>query len=305
MDVAHCCKPITDPALKAHVMRVLDSVGLHPMQRHATVLTEKTIHKVCSTPHVICMKSSGRSYFAVMTRWYHNCMILVEKRIVRPNDTPVMIFAPMLFADSVFNGTVMDVEVIHAVYAFECLINDVAMCEGTDVRNHQFIHRLDTLAALLYHKHKASALDPLRMRIKRFFNTNQLEDLIRFSQDLPYPSNGIMIKPAFSYGGVHLFLTDPRSGEEKHGAVADHRRPMAKAGRPRIEVLVVVRGQTPDDYRTTEGSQLLVQSLEDSMALRGVFRGVPPCGQVKLRCEWNERFKKWRPVLVKPSSAAS
>lgn len=277
------------------------------VRRHyETFDKEHSVRKIRSNSHLACLKSNGNPYFLLLTRINHvNTCVFIDKKIQHGYLLPRMIIVRLPFDDSLFRGnTLFEGEMVLSEDKKDCrfLLNDIFAYKGKQLANTNFVNRLNTLYAVLENEYEPSHNRFFRMEVKRYVSCEELDELVGgFAKSLPYTNRGVIFKPMFvKFRDILYNFEDglvKSTVRVKYGEANKFITPEEVTRSFKIK-----NTTDPDVYELYDevtndlvGSPL-VNTLQVSKYLGGIFRDARACSAPSLRCRFNDRFKRWEPI---------
>ena len=181
-------------------------------------------------------------------------------------------------------------------------MNDIFAYKGKQLANTNFVNRLNTLYAVLENEYEPSHNRFFRMEVKRYVSCEKLDELVGgFAKSLPYTNRGVIFKPMFvKFRDILYNFEDglvKSTVRVKYGEANKFITPEEVTRSFKIK-----NTTDPDVYELYDevtndlvGSPL-VNTLQVSKYLGGIFRDARACSAPSLRCRFNDRFKRWEPI---------
>jgi hypothetical protein len=211
---------------KRRILEDLQSrFGVKILSKHHDAFHAGMVQRLNDNPHLMCIRSNGNPYLLFLTRLnFVNQCIFIDKKIQQGYSLPRMIVVRLSFADELFEGTLMEGEMINpdakpqgppaglAGLAGQAgqgragggggdwlfMFSDLIACEGAHLQNHNTVRRLNTLYSLLSSKYVREPCDVCEFQVKQYFTYDQFNTmLVDFIPSLPYTCRGIYFKPLF------------------------------------------------------------------------------------------------------------
>lgn len=184
--------------------------GVKILSKHHDAYHAGMMHRLNDNPHLMCIRSNGNPYFLFLTRLnFVNQCIFIDKKIQHGYSLPRMIVVRLSFADELFEGTLMEGEMINpganptvsgggggGDWLF--LFSDLIGSEGIHLHNHNAVRRLNMLYTMLRSQYTREPCDVCAFQVKQYFTYDQFNTmLVDFIPSLSYTCRGIYFKPLF------------------------------------------------------------------------------------------------------------
>lgn len=262
-----------------------------------------------------------------------NIIYFVDKKVQPGYEKPRIILGRGLFADALFNGTILDGEMVRRTDrpGWIFLVNDVIAYCGEHLQAISLPKRIQYAYEIF---HKMYLPDPLMdvcsYSIKRYMLPTQ-EDigrLVSLSKTLPYTNRGIYlwshnsrVKPKlFNFDeslikSVYRKVKDCPDFRERDNSESPKQQPAAPPPAPTVStssitspaegerLLWLRKTENPDIYDvfTTQQCQeklgtAYVRTLMMSKTLRAVFKDLTVATSILFTCSYNTQFEKWVPL---------
>ena len=236
-DISFCdtvCQNIVAAEYKQWVLDELETrFDAGVIRKHHTRLDGHSLERIKRHPHIACLRSNGNPYLVFLTRCnMKNVCIFVDKKVQAGYTLPRMVLAAFQFDDALFDGTVLDGEMVRcdanahvrdaAATAAACsasaqggatatvaaerhgcpdwvfLINDIYGHMGAALGDTSVVDRQRLVARVLETSFRPSGNDVCSLQQKRFFRVTELRALASdFASGLPYGSRGVLFKPLY------------------------------------------------------------------------------------------------------------
>ena len=323
---------ILDQLEKKYQIRIL--------QRHWFRLDEQQFRYVQSIPHQACIRSNGNPYFLYFTRYEDvNQIMYIDKKVQPGYQKPRIILTKGMFDDVIFENTLLEGEMVKdKQQQWVFLINDVLMYQGKYLKDIPLPQRLACAHEMLSKYYTPDeVMDVCTYQVKKYVPCvqDQIEELIQFSEKLPYTNRGIyfvplqmkykpklinfndeLIKTVFrKVKDCPEFMEKPKHTEESHSSTPRSSTPPLEEETQEIskgmglsleenEKMVWLRKtEQPDvyDMYEHENSQqkmgiASVPTLATSKMLRAVFKNLNVATSICFVCRFDKTFQKWIPT---------
>jgi hypothetical protein len=154
--------------------------------------------RLCQKPHIMSLRSNGNPYFLYLTRYNDiNQCIFIDKKIQQGYIYPRMVLVKFWFDNDLFSNTLLDGEMIKTESGrWDFLLNDLLIQGG--VKNQlPFTNRIQSLYHMLKTMFQPDVQDICQLKIKRFFEYSEYDDMLKFCRNLEYTSRGVYFTPEF------------------------------------------------------------------------------------------------------------
>lgn len=272
---------------------ILDDLGsrfrVAPLSRRADFIGDGTRRdtgaRLGESPSVMHLQSTGTAYVLFLTRvGFQQVALLIDRKVKNGFVYPKMISIHLMFADELFDGTVMTGELIKGFSEWIFLVDDVLAVGGRRVAGGMFRERYSTGCELIKSRHTRYASDMFALCMKSFFQVNRLDEMLTTAKYMPYKIKGVCVR-----------------------STGPHKRDMffpISVDRVAARALYLASFAADDAFSVHEGpgedapsvGNAHIQSIEASHFLKATFEGVPYGTRVPVVCEWSESFKRWQPV---------
>ena len=300
------------------------------LQKHWFSLDDQQFQYVKKIPHAVCIRSNGNPYYLYFTKYEDvNQMMYIDKKVQPGYQKPRIILSKGQFADCVFDNTLLEGEMVkdnHHQWVF--LINDVIIYKGKSLKDLPLPERLAYGYEMFNQYYQQDTyMDVCQFQMKKYVPTTQkaIEELLTFSESLPYTSRGIYFYPyPMKYKpklinfndelikSVYRKVKDTPDFIEKQNipeSIAFEQLTPSIKSIPTISlsdterVIWLKKTEQPDIYDLYEAENAMqkmgiacVPSLMVSKMLRQVFKNMNVATAVPFKCEFNKQFDKWVPL---------
>ena len=300
------------------------------LQKHWFSLDDQQFQYVKKIPHAVCIRSNGNPYYLYFTKYEDvNQMMYIDKKVQPGYQKPRIILSKGQFADSIFENTLLEGEMVkdnHQQWLF--LINDVIIYKGKSLKDLALPERLKYGYELFSQSYQQDTyMDVCQFQMKRYVPTTQkaIEELLLFSESLPYTSRGIYFypypmkyKPKLINFNDELIKSVYRKVKDTPDFMEKQTLPdpvtvetpitISKPIVPILEsdtekVIWLKKTEQPDIYDLYDVENAphkigiaCVPSLMISKMLRHVFKNMNVATAVPFKCQFDKRFDKWVPI---------
>jgi len=193
---------IKDIKFKEKILQELEqNYNIKIIQKHFEKFDiNKSLEKIYKFPYILSLKTNGNPYLLYLTKINNiNQIIFIDKKIQSGYTIPRIILSNFTFADELFNGTLIDGEMIKLQQEkWLFLINDIYGYKGYSLQNIELIERINILYNLFEQEYKYDSFDICSFQIKKYFKVQELEYMINdFMEKLQYNCRGIYFCPKY------------------------------------------------------------------------------------------------------------
>ena len=290
--------------------------GIKYNSRYAKVFNQQ-YSKNLNNPHVFFLKTSGTPYLLFLTQINNtNYCFLIDKKTNNKYNYPKILIVPYDFHNDLYKGTLFECELIKDKNNNWLLgINDIYCSEGKNLNKVIIIDRINTVNSILDTKFKQSNYSNIcPIFVKKYFDYN----LIRYVKDkfipsLPYNIRGIYFIPLrVDYSNI-LYLFSKSDGNSQNmntmnTIIKNNTNTMNTMNNSNqsndTKVFRIMKTMKPDVYELylKDNNNLikkgiaLIQTTELSQKVLSYFKDKDPTIEVKVECNYDKHFKKWKPV---------
>jgi hypothetical protein len=186
---------------KASILRELEDVHKTKIiQRHHERFTDGHIQKLSSNPYLVTVRTNGNPYLVFLTRInLVNQCVLIDKKVQQGYSSPRMIIARFGFDDDLFDGTLLDGEMVSdsgGKWIF--LVGDIFTHRGNHMNNVDVVRRINLVYDILGNMFRPDAFDVCGFQVKSYFSYEDIGKMLtEFVPSLPYTCRGVYFKPSF------------------------------------------------------------------------------------------------------------
>ena len=321
---------ITENEAKKYILNQMNILcsGIQYKSRYAKVYNEQYSRNL-RNPHIVCLKSSGTPYLLFLTQINDtNYCFLIDKKIKEGYDYPKIFILPFHFHGSLFQGSLYECELLRdRSKKWSILIGDTYYHKGKSQKNIIVMDRINRIHQMVSEEFTESDFTKTcPLKVKKYFDYKDVRDIMKdFVPNLSYDIRGLYFVPLrCSYSKIlYLFPKGPKSPGSgsnertqtpKTVAVQSSKakpqkpanksqslkRPVVKSTDKTYRIMKTMKPDVYELYGLNEGdlSRLglaLVQTMDESQMLFDLFEGLGMCDEVKVKCCYNQKFKKWEP----------
>jgi hypothetical protein len=306
-----------------------DQFKFKVIQKHHERYTDAILCKLNNNPHLISVRTNGNPYLLYLTKFnFVNQCIFIDKKIQSGYYYPRMIISKFRFDDDLFNGTLLDGEMVKdkdGTWIF--MINDIIGHKGNFLENVNLVKRMNILYTLLKTQYIADEHDVCIFQVKKYFKYDELENIIEeFIPQLKYTCRGVYFKPLFlkfrdillnfddsliqkvmrkKYKSVSSFLlledTEKIMATESQASLT--RSISTNFNQLKEKQFYVKKTSQPDVYELYDidnklNSTACMPSLKTSKMMRALFQDKNITDKIIMLCELSDKFNKWIPLHV-------
>jgi|LakMenEpi03Aug12_release.lakeMendotaPanAssembly.Ray.scaffolds.fasta_scaffold266744_2 hypothetical protein len=203
-EISFCDKVAYNIKSDDYKKTVLDDLynlfGFKVVQKHFDKFSEMSMTNLCKNPHLLTVRTNGNPYLLYLTKYnFANQCIFIDKKIQHGYFYPRMIIAKLWFDDSLFEGTLLDGEMIKTNDgSWEYIINDIISERRNDMNKVNIAKRATRLYEILSSMYIEDDTCCCKIRVKKFFTYEQLPYIINeYIPSLDYTCRGIYFRPLY------------------------------------------------------------------------------------------------------------
>ena len=201
--------------------------GIRILQRHWFRLDETTAPQLQKSPHWACLRSNGNPYYMYLTKFDDvNIVYFVDKKVQPGYEKPRIILGRGLFADELFQGTILDGEMVRRTDqpGWLFLVNDAIAYCGENLQATPLPKRIQCAYDMFHKMYTPNPfMDVCSFAIKQYALATQegINGLVTLSKRLPYTNRGIYLWSHHSRVKPKLFNFDESLIKSVHRKVKD------------------------------------------------------------------------------------
>ena len=168
-----------------------DKSRIRITDKNYRILNYNTLHHLNKYPHLVSLSTYGKKFLLGLIQVDdRNQTLFIDKK------KEMMIYMPMNFADSLYQGTIFDGELIKDNQGkWYYFISDIYLYKGKPTFKIILEDRIKLVKKILEKDFKESDVDFCKFIMKEYFPYQYLEDLCNSYVDtLPYKCSGIVFK---------------------------------------------------------------------------------------------------------------
>lgn len=280
-----------------------------------------TIQKLTKNPHMMSLRTNGNIYYMILFRYGEtNMTLMVDKKIQQGYFLPRIIIVRTGFDESLFtNYTIFEGEMVKCINNnWSFIIADIITLKGKLFKDVNMMKRINIIYDILGKQYKECPIDVFKIKVKKYFNYSDIQDMMNIKDTLPYTTRGILFKPMFQKFRDILLNFDAtliekiNSCKNPNTSSIDFNMNSTHGGKkvtttdtnPTIyedKYFDVKKTNKPDIYELYENDRFVdiacVPTMKASMLLRNAFISNKTMEHKKLLFRYNNRFThKWVPV---------
>ena len=333
MDISFCSKVATNIVLGDAKQLIIDNFkdlisdnGFfgNSGYRYANIINSKSISYLSKQPHIISLKTGGSNYFLFLTKINGvNKCLFIDRKTKKGYTLPRIITANFRFSDVLFDGTVLDGELVRDKKDnWMFLLSNIITYKGENVSGN-LATRYNKMYELLTKYYKEDPhFDICYLRVKKLFTYNDYDKMmLQYIPKCGYEIKGLYFNSVNPKLSNHLFMYPNNTKERRNARAGD----ADTRGRKNGEKESASSGTGSGSCSGEDGGELQVTATfiiktTDKPDIYNLFcmdgstisdYGIAYIGKMKtskmlkkwfseneakdclVSCEFNERFKKW------------
>lgn len=315
---------------KRNLNDTLKSYNVDILKKHFEKYTEHSDARIKQKPHLLSLKSNGNPYVLFLTKFNDvDTCIFVDKKIQHGYFLPRMIIDRLSFHSELFSNTIIDGEMVKVTEdEWVYLMNDIFVYKSRRTNRYALSDRLKLLNKILSSKYFPIPFQKYSVQIKKYFQNDELDEVMKFKDSLKYTCRGLQYKPTTStfryilknfndsliadvkrvkYSETNKFLEgtpnvpfiEPSVNTTKKNSNTTMQQPASDL---QLKTFSLQKTERPDVYNIfdpktdTQMGIASVSTMATSKMLRSAFNDVNLNEKIKFDCSYSERFSKWVPV---------
>lgn len=254
---------------------------------------------------MMCLRSKGNPYYLFLTKidHVHPVCIFIDKKVKPGHTYPRMVLYPLNFCESTFNDTLIEGEMVKPVLEndnWTFLIHDLLVYKGSIYyKFFDLPSRINMASKFINLDHVVNLKnDPCTFKIKRYFNNDELEQVLKSADGC----RGVYIRDMKLPGSRDLLLRfDYVFGEKEGNPRLRHEFWVFKTDKPDVYGIIgpsMIKNSSKENFITEYTDTACVPSMKVSIYLRKLFESKEPHKEgILLTCEFNPCFEKWIPLI--------
>jgi hypothetical protein len=178
--------------------------GFSVVQKHHERYSDRLLPMLQKNPHLVSVKTNGNPYLLYLTKYnFANQCIFIDKKIQHGYFFPRMIIAKLWFDDALFNGTLLDGEMIKTSNGglWHFVINDIIFETGQQFQQlttWNLIKRMNRVYNILETMYREDEVSCCILRVKKYFTYEEIPYISdTFMKTLDYTCRGLYFKPLY------------------------------------------------------------------------------------------------------------
>ena len=333
MDISFCSKVATNIVLGDAKQLIIDNFkdlisdnGFfgNSGYRYANIINSKSISYLSKQPHIISLKTGGANYFLFLTKINGvNKCLFIDRKTKKGYTLPRIITANFRFSDVLFDGTVLDGELVRDKKDnWMFLLSNIITYKGENVSGN-LATRYNKMYELLTKYYKEDPhFDICYLRVKKLFTYNDYDKMmLQYIPKCGYEIKGLYFNSVNPKLSNHLFMYPNNTKERRNAQAGDNDTRGRKNGRK--ESASSANGTGPssgEDGMELQVTATFIIKTTDKPDIYNLFcmdgstiseYGIAYIGKMKtskmlkkwfaeneskdclVSCEFSERFKKW------------
>lgn len=321
--------------VKQSILNDLESFGIKIIQKHYKEITKDTMYILNNNPHLISVRTNGNPYLIYFTRRNNvNQCIFIDKKVQQGYFYPRMILIKIWFSDELFNGTILDGEMVkdnNNKWLF--ITSDILVHDNEIMTSINLVKRLHVLVHIFKNQYMYDPwVSHCDFQIKKYFEYKLLDHVKNeYIPSLPYTTRGLIFKSLHlkfkdfllnfdndliksvkrkKYKHTSEFIMNispdeveakiPKSKEKiiKHENLSSY----SNNGSSDTKAFYCKKTNVPDVYELEdENNQVSIACVPTLKVSKMLREGMINCNVVEkivVSCTWNEKFTKWMPIKI-------
>jgi hypothetical protein len=322
MDISFCSKVATNIVLGDAKQLIIDNFkdlisnnGFfgNSGYRYANIINSKSISYLSKQPHIISLKTGGANYFLFLTKINGvNKCLFIDRKTKKGYTLPRIITANFRFSDVLFDGTVLDGELVRDKKDnWMFLLSNIISYKGENVSGNLATRYNKMYELLTKHYKEDPDFDICYMRVKKLFTYNEYDKMmLQYIPKCGYEIKGLYFNSVNPKLSNHLFMY-PNNTKERRGGRDDHHsgsrtkpsdtsESKENQGIQVTATFIIKPTDKPDIYNLycMDGSTVSmygiahISKMKISKMLKKWF-SENESKDCLVSCEFSERFKKW------------
>tara|TARA_Y100000389_G_scaffold204963_1_gene261310 strand:+ start:3784 stop:4770 length:987 start_codon:yes stop_codon:yes gene_type:complete len=306
--------------IKTKILEELEEkYSIKIIQKHYYRLTDESVKHIVATPHLVTIRSQGNPYLLYFTRYEDKEIIyLLDKKIHPGYVLPRIIIGRGLYNKDIFNGTVIDGEMVKVGKNWIFLMNDIISYKGEHLRTKNLPERLSIMYEMLEKEYtEDETMDMYSYMIKKYANlcVDSLDKIIKenyiynirgiyfWAYNLKYKPKLVNIDDTLIKDVIIKSKEIPEFVMNKPEITKEEITKTEIIKPDTIKILTFSKTDTPDIYNVIDDKNeklgyACIQSQKTSKMVRDEFKETSANMTVKFKCELNKKWNKWEPLEV-------
>ena len=312
---------------KKEILDQIEGYGVKIIQKHFEKFSKDSIGVLQNNPHLICTKTNGNPYLLYLTRYNGvNQCIFIDKKVQQGYFYPRMILVKAWFDDDLFDGTLIDGEMVKdKENRWLYIMNELIVNANVVLTNMNLIRRTEILEEILTKKYMR---DPwiayCEFQMKKYFHYEKIQYVIEeFVPSLPYTVRGLIFKSLHlkfkdvlmnfddnlikkvqrtKFKHVSDFLVDTQMLQEKINVQDTPSLSHTVICKEGEKVFFCKKTSTPDVYELQDDTDVIHIACVPTFKISTMMReGMAHCNvmdRIRVVCKWIDKFNKWMPISI-------
>ena len=288
--------------------------------RYANIINGKSISYLSKQPHIISLKTGGANYFLFLTKINGvNKCLFIDRKTKKGYTLPRIITANFRFSDVLFDGTVLDGELVRDKNDnWMFLLSNIITYKGDNVSGNLATRYNKMYELLTKHYKEDPHFDICYLRVKKLFTYNDYDKMmLQYIPKCGYEIKGLYFNSVNPKLSNHLFMYPNNTKERRNARNGNsdtnrHKNSVTDSpssnnvsgdGEGNIQVsatFIIKTTDKPDIYNLycMDGSTIseygiaYIGKMKTSKMLKKWF-AENEGKDCLVSCEFSERFKKW------------
>ncbi len=205
--IQFCNQPqieLKDIELQKEVLSSIQKMGTYNIDaKYYDFLNYKNVNQINETDFKICTSSFGKKYNLYLKNMNNkNYCIFLNKK------TKQMILGKFTFALSLFDGTLMDGELVkNSRNEWFFLINDLIYYEGKNMIIDKFENRQNVLKHMIETQYRYESSNHCKIFIKKYVDMKYMNDFVKmYIPKLSYKCSGLVFRNVYNFSSNYTYI---------------------------------------------------------------------------------------------------
>ena len=287
--------------LKEYILKDLKlRTGIDYKSRYAKVFNE-LYKKNLKNPHLICLKSYGNPYLLFLTKINNvNYCLLIDKKVKKGHIYPKMYIVLYRFKEELFNGTLLETELVRDnSNNWILLISDIYYNKEKSTNEIKITERVNSINNILENEFVDDNFTNIcPIQIKKYFDTNETENIINFINKLNYKIRGYYFIPINVVHSNILYMFSEKDINDIYSITEENKRlifRIIKTAKPEIYELYL---NSKDNIKKI--GYAYISNYDKSKYIKELFDETDT-ENINVICKYNNSFDKWE-ILEKTNN---
>lgn len=281
--------------LKDYILKDLKlRTGIDHRSKYAKVYNEK-FKTNFRNPHIICLKTYGNPYLLFFTKINNiNYCLLIDKKIKKGHIYPKIYIVLYRFAEELFNGSLFETELVRDnSNNWILLLADIYYHKGKSTKEDDIITRINMISNILENEFiddKFTNICPIQ--IKKYFDTNDKENIVEFINKLNYKIRGYYFIPLnVRYSNILYMFTD-KDINDIYSITDDNKKLI-------FQITKTMKSDVYELYLNSKENikkigYAYISNYEKSKYIKELFDNSEE--NINVICKYNNYFNKWEVI---------